>query len=71
MEFSFWGLPLSSSSSFLEYSDYVSGLKFVFELLCRIMEIQKKKTGIFCIWSCFPGVYVLKSEYLLFESNLS
>lgn len=43
MEFSFWGLPLSSSSSFLEYSDYVSGLKFVFELLCRIMEIQKKK----------------------------
>lgn len=70
MEFSFWGLPLSSSS-FLEYSDYVSGLKFVFELLCSYNGNSEKKTGIFCIWSCFPGVYVLKSEYLLFESNLS
>lgn len=55
MEFSFWGLPLSSSSSFLEYSDYVSGLKFVFELLCRIMEIQKKKLASFAFGAVFQG----------------
>lgn len=42
MEFSFWGLPLSSSS-FLEYSDYVSGLKFVFELLCSYNGNSEKK----------------------------
>lgn len=54
MEFSFWGLPLSSSS-FLEYSDYVSGLKFVFELLCSYNGNSEKKLASFAFGAVFQG----------------